>query len=264
VVLLVVVIWVVAICVAVVSIRILRAIGAKPKLLRRHSRRLLSYVVFTALTALGGVLFSSIDRLVVGVTLGVSSAAYYSIVIGIANKLLFLADVAARPLLPAASALVAIGRCDAVRRQLVRATRGAAVVSVLVAIAALVLSGPVLRAWMGADFSLHALGTLRILVVVYAIAAIAAPGFHVANGIGLAWFSGLSAIVSGAATIGLIVWLGRSWGLEGTAWANGAYCINLVIPLAALLTLKRLQLREVPEASRDPLRGATVVEHLKR
>jgi O-antigen/teichoic acid export membrane protein len=225
------VLWLVAATAVVVGLRLLRGAGAGVGLRRGYARTTLRYVLFTGISGLGTLAFSSLDRLAVGAVLGLRAATYYTISIGVASKLLSLADVLTRPLMPAASGLERGGDTAGVLHYLRRGTAAVAAVSLGLGVLLVVVSEPLLRIWLGTSFAEHALWTFRILVVVYALIALAAPGYHVANGIGYAWVCALGAVLGGAATIGLIFLLGSAFGLVGTAWANAAYCANLAIPI---------------------------------
>jgi O-antigen/teichoic acid export membrane protein len=224
--------------------------GARPRVARGYARRLLTYVLFTGVTSAGTLLFSSVDRLAVASILGLRSVAYYTVTVGVANKLLAFADVATRPLMPASSASYGRGDVLAVKRYLDKSTAVVAAASALGGIALFAVSGPLLRAWLGNAFAAEALEPFRILVVVYAVISIAAPAFHIANGIGSAWISAVGSIVGGALTIGLIVVLGRSYGLSGVAWANAAYCLNLGLPVYVSLVVRR-RLNQKQELNSD-------------
>jgi O-antigen/teichoic acid export membrane protein len=232
----------VALASAATGVRMLAPLGARPMLSVRFVRRLLPYVFFTSVSSLGSILFGSVDRIAVGAVIDLRAAAYYAVSIGIATKLLSLTDVLTRPLMPASSSLQRAGEIDLVRRQLRVATTGVTALSTALGAILFVLAEPLLRIWLGSDFAEHALSTFRVLVVVYALIAIVAPSYHVANGIGYPWICAAGAIVGGVATIALIVVFGRHWGVVGAAWANAAYLVTLVIPVYIFAALARLRL----------------------
>jgi O-antigen/teichoic acid export membrane protein len=233
------------------GIRSLRQMGATALFRRDYVRPTLSYVLFTGTSSLGTLLFSSVDRLAVGAVLGLRAVAYYTVSIGIATKLLSLADVLTRPLMPFASARFGTGEFESVRERFRRVTASVAAGSLTCGVLMLLLSGPALRLWLGPAFAHHALPTFRVLVVVYALIAVSAPGYHIANGIGAAWICAAAVLAGGAATIGLIFVLGPLLGVVGAACANAAYCITLVIPayVAFTLDVRRRESSDPPKAN---------------
>ncbi len=206
---------------------------------------------YTSVSSLGSILFGSVDRIAVGAVIDLRAAAYYAVSIGIATKLLALNDVLTRPLMPASSSLQRAGEIDTVRRQLRVATAGVAALSASLGAILLIFSEPFLRIWLGPAFAENSLSTFRVLVVVYAVIALVAPSYHVANGIGYPWICAAGGIVGGATTIALIVVLGREWGVVGAAWANAAYLVTLVIPVYIFRALASARLpRGVAPANR--------------
>ncbi len=224
------VLWAVALPIVAIGIRLLLGLGARPLLSLAYLKPTLSFMTLTGLSGLGQVLFSSVDRIAVGAVLDLKAVTYYAVSIGVANKLLLLADVATAPLTPASSAELGIGRPDIVSDYLKRATKLVAVVCWTTAAVMLLLSGPFLRLWLGPDFASHSLSVFRVLIVIYALVSTAVPAYHIAIGIGSPGICAVSAFLGGAGTIALIIILGSSTGLIGTAWANGAYFVSFAIP----------------------------------
>lgn len=244
--------WLVAIVSLVVGFRMLRPLGVHVALSRSQARLTARFVAFSSVSSAGSVLFSSLDRIVVGMVLGVSAVAYYTVVVGIATYLLSAADVLTRPLMPAVSSWASAGQWDRVRSYLVRSTVAIAALESLAAGVLLLASRPFMTLWLGADFTSHALMPFRILIIAYAGVALFAPAYHVANGSGLPWLPAIGGITGGVLSIVGIVVLGPVWGLTGVAWANCAYWTNVVILVAVLKTLRHRR------AAGAPVEGGTV------
>jgi O-antigen/teichoic acid export membrane protein len=208
---------------------LLRPLGARILFSRSQTRLIAGFIMYTSISSLGIVLFSYLDRVVVGAVLGVAAVAYYAIAVGISVNLLTLADVLTRPLMPAASSWVASGQWVRAGRYLARSTMVILVLELLASITLLLISRPFLDWWLGPEFSTAVLGPLRILLVAYAGIAVAAPSYHLANGVGLPWLPALWGVVGGFLSLVLIVALGGAWNLPGAAWANFAYWTNLLI-----------------------------------
>jgi O-antigen/teichoic acid export membrane protein len=227
-----------AVAMTLASVLLHRA-GARFGFDRAYMRRTLSFTLMTGISGIGTLLFQSVDRVVVGAVLGLRTVAYYSITVGIAGKMLALADAAARPLMPMASAAYGRGDVAVVRDQLRRWTTAAAVVAAGVTAIGVAAAGPFLHAWLGEAAESAAATPLRILIVVYALCFIAVPGYHVANGVGHPALSAAAAVLGGAGTIALIVVLGKHFGLNGAALANGAYLVTLLIPFLIARVLRK-------------------------
>jgi O-antigen/teichoic acid export membrane protein len=230
--------WLVSIVSLIVGYRMLRPLGVHFVLSRSQARLTARFVTYSSMSSAGSVLFSSLDRVVVGMVLGVSAVAYYTVIVGIATYLLSVADVLTRPLMPAVASWASTEQLGRVRRYLVRSTVLIAALECLAVGVLLLASRPFMTLWLGADFTAHALIPFRILVIVYGGVALCAPAYHVANGYGLPWLPAIGGMTGGVLSI-LCIWvLGQAWGLTGAAWANFAYWTNFVILVSLLRTLR--------------------------
>jgi O-antigen/teichoic acid export membrane protein len=223
----------------------LRTLGARVVYSRSQARLMFRFTAFTSVTALGSLLFSSADRIAVGVVLGTGAVAYYVVAVGIAANLLIVADVLTRPLMPATSSLIGAGQWHRARMYLVRSTAAIAALELTLSVVLLLVSRPVMTAWLGADVTAHALVPFRALIVAYAVIGVFAPAYHIANGAGFPWLPALGALAGGFMTVFLIIIMGQTWGLAGAAWANSGYWATALI-LAG--TLRALKQRSRPDA----------------
>ena len=145
--------------------------------------------------------------------------------------------------MPAVSVLWANGDFKRVRTYFLKSTGVLVVLNFFIAIVLIALSEPLLLLWVGSDFMTHVLVSFRFLIVIYALISIAAPAYHVANGIGVPWINTFGSLFGGVSTIGLIILLGNKSGLLGVAIANSGYLINLVLIIFVMVSLQK---RRVP------------------
>jgi O-antigen/teichoic acid export membrane protein len=244
--------WVVAVASTVLGYRTFAAAGGRPRFSRMQVGIIGRFLLFTSATALGHVLFASLDRVVVAAVVGVSAVAYYSVAIAIAVNLLSAADLVTRPLMPAMSAWASERDWSRIRRTLLRSTILIAALEFAAALVLVAASRPFLDVWLGSQFAEHALTPFRVLVVTFAVAAVGAPGFHAANGCGHAWAPAIGGTVGGAATIVLIIALAPLWNVTGAALANLAGW-SALLPLCYMMWKLRAQ-----QSPRDVFEAATV------
>jgi O-antigen/teichoic acid export membrane protein len=223
--------WLFSLGSLVIAFRMLRTLNVRFLFSSAYLRRMFSFMTFAGLDGIGRQVFSSMDRLAVGVVLGLSDVAYYTVAIGIANKFIALASALTEALMPAASVWYATGNMQRLWKYFRRSTAGLVLLNLGLGGALLVLSGPFLRFWMGEDFARPALVPFRILILVYAVMSLTAPAYQIANGIGVPWINTLGALGSGLGTILFIIILGRTVGLEGAAWANAASWSKFLVPV---------------------------------
>jgi len=197
-----------------------------------HSRRILgrmfSFTLVSGISDLGSQIFGFMDRLTVGVVLGLDAVAYYTVIVSVAAKILQFSIALTSALMPAVSSWMASGDIQRVRAYFMRATMVLLVLNFLIASVLLILSTLLLRLWMGDAFVNHALIPFRILVVVYAVISVNTPAYYVANGVGIPYLNAIAAIFGGLFTIGLIFWLSPDWGLTGAAIANLGFVTTFV------------------------------------
>lgn len=221
--------WIAGLASVGVMLYSLKGLTVRPLFSWRLTRPMLSFAAYNGAGNIGSQIFSSVDRFVVGAVLGVSVVAYYSVVIGIANKLLFVSDYAARSLMPAASAWHAAGDRASLRRYFRRGSAMMFAINGAGGLAIAILAGPFMTAWMGVDFASQSADALAILAIVYAGISFNSVAFHMANGMGKPWIGAVTQIAGGLGTIWLIGVLGPQMGLNGAAWANAAYWTTTLI-----------------------------------
>ena len=192
-------------------------------------RRMFSFALMSGISALGSQLFSFADRLAVGIVLGLDVVAYYTVIISVAAKILQLSSALTSALMPAVSSWMGSGDIRRVRAYFLRGTLSLFALNSLIAGVLLLLSGTLLRSWMGEEFANHVLTSFRVLIVIYALISLNTTGYFVAYGMGSPGINALVALLGGGLTIALIFMWGGPLGLLGAALANGGYLISLAI-----------------------------------
>ena len=119
-----------------------------------------------------------------------------------ATSLLTLAGVLTQPLMPAASAWSSSGQWERTSRYLARSTLAIAVMELTLACVLLLISRPFMYLWLGESVAVQILTPFRILILVYAVIAVCAPAYNVANGSGFPWIPAIGGLVGGLLTIG--------------------------------------------------------------
>src|SRR5207253_1814118 len=124
---------------------------------------------------LGTQMFGSLDKVAVGIVLGASAVAYYSIAVAVTSKINQIMGVFWQPLMPASSAL--LGKHDFRRlwRYYAYSTLACGVFCLLIAIVMLAGSRTLLDIWLGSSVTHEMLRSLEILIPVYAAFTVAAP-----------------------------------------------------------------------------------------
>lgn len=227
----VVILWVTALWSLLIARRSLRAFSLRLSVLHRVKdvwEKVFSFSLMSGLSGLGTRIFNYVDRLAVGAVLGLEAVAYYSIIISIASKILQLSSSLTGALMPAVSSWAASGQTPKVRAYFYRAFFVILILNLFVCIFLLVFSEPLLKLWIGEDFTKAVLLPFRILILIYSLISINTPSYFVANGLGLPHLNAISSNLGGLLTILLIFLLGPIWGLAGIAWANCGYFSTII------------------------------------
>lgn len=230
--------WVVAFISLIIAYLVLRPLQiAFPYCERKYLSKMLSFMTYSGLRGVGAQLFTSVDRIVVGIVLGLSSVTYYVVCIGIANKFVALANAFTQALVPAASSLYVSGDTRKVWRYFLSSFFILTIFNLSLGVFLILIAEPFLTWWIGPEFARKSLGLFRVLILVYSILALTAPAAQIANGIGAPWINTIGALVGGIGTVVLIIILGQSMGLIGAGWANIASWIKFIAPIYVIKKL---------------------------
>lgn len=205
---------------------------------RQSAKSIMSYMSAAGLTNIGIKLFNSVDKLVVGSVLGIEAVTYYSIAIGIANKLVNLSSALSKALMPAASEMQTKGDQKALKKYLGLSSLMMLIINFIIVSGLLVTANRFLAWWLDPDLASVIVGPFCVLILIYGISGITAPAFHIANGIGKPWINAFGTLVQGIGVILLIVVLGPRFGLLGAAWANAISWVKYGTLIYIFLSLK--------------------------
>lgn len=193
---------------------------------------------------IGGRIFSSFDKLVVGRILGFEAVSYYSIGTDIASKIANVNGSIFQSFLPAASEAVAVGNYSKLYSLFKKGMFSSILLNLFIGSVILILSKPFLQYWIGTDFMEKSLSMFRILILVYAVFSICTPAYFLANGMGMPWICTIGSLLGASSTIILIFILGELWQLKGAALANIAYNVMYIVPLYTFFVIKHRSVKQ--------------------
>ena len=235
----VVLMWLSGFLSLLIALRMLKGFNTRIVFSREYAKKIFSFMIFTGTTGIGIAMFSSLDRITVGAILGLSAVTYYTVSIGIANKLTALSSAFTQALMPAASSWQATGNNQKLKNYLWRSTVLTGLLNIVLGGGLILIAEPFMRIWMGNEFAEHVIVPFRILILVYALMSVSAPSFHIANGMGFPWINAVGTILQGVGIVGLIVLLGPRYGLTGAAWANASSWIKFISLVYIAIVLNR-------------------------
>lgn len=206
----------------------------------RLVREMLRYSLFAWFSTLGSTLFTSADRILVGMFLGSTAAGAYGVCTGVAIRLNQLAGAFTQLYVPFTSSYQAAGRIKEIQSAFKYGSRLTACLLVGAATILLVWANPILTMWISPQFSSAYVDVFQILVACYAIFSMAGPGYQMALGLGRADVTAIVGAAGSFAMVFLILVLAPPFGLTGVAFANLGYVVVLGVQfyVARLLQLK--------------------------
>ncbi len=186
------------------------------RLFERHRvRGLLGYGAWVSVTSIISPLLEMLDQVLIGAMLGPAAVAHYAVPMNVATRSLVVSSALSKTLFPRLSRL---GRADALllaeRSELLLAYMFAAVCG-----PAIILAGPALKLWVGADFAAYSIQAAQILMVGAWCAGLAFIPFTLIQGQGR---PDITARIHAAAAVPFfaVLWfLVTRFGLVGAAWA---------------------------------------------
>jgi O-antigen/teichoic acid export membrane protein len=233
-----------------VAFHVTRSFGLRFTLNRDLTRKLFQYSLFAWISSLGSILFSQADRVLVGILLGPVAAGAYSICTGVAARLHSLSGSVTQALIPFASSYRAAGKNTEIAKVFLHLLRLVGCLLAAVGIGLILWSTSILSIWISPQFSINYGKSFQILILAYAIYAMAAPGNQIAFGLGHPKMVGLATIGSGLLMLLLIWFLSSPLGLTGVGLANTSTFLMLWV---SLFTAKLIGLPNMKSAIRAAL-----------
>lgn len=200
----------------------------------RSLRSLLQAGLFTWLQALGGVIFSQLDRVVLGVAVGAAAAAPYLLCVQFAHPIAGLTGSALSFLFPHLSMrVVSATRSDLVRTLLVAFSCNVLLVTTGAGLM-LVFGDRLIRSWAGPVVANSAAMLLPLIVTGSALVGLSVTATYALLAFGDFRFVAFSGMAMRALMLVAILVLASHHGLLGLSWVRLAYggmCMLLYLAL---------------------------------
>ena len=186
-----------------------------------QARRLIGFGKWQWVQSVGVMLFSTIDRLLVGAWFGAPDLARYGICLQVAQATHLLPSAAMQVTFPWMSNRIARGQ-NVRGSHLVRMALIAGAFCLLLPLVLIPTSRLVLTLWLGATFARDNVQLLRVLVIAYGLLAFNVPAYFLLLGLGRVRFVSLTTLVAGTAVVAATVVL-APLGLTAFAAAKLGY-----------------------------------------
>lgn len=186
-------------------------------------RRIFAFGKWTWLLAIASALFGTVDRLLIGGSLGAESLARYSVCLQLAQQVQAVPAAAAQIFFPMVSRMVAEGRD--VRRVAAKAMLLLCVSSILIGAPIIAFRSDILRLWVGPDIAMGGAPVLATLVLAFMVLAINNVPHYVLLGLGRSRTVALVNIIAGLISAVCCYAALQAYGLAGAAFGRLAFAV---------------------------------------
>jgi O-antigen/teichoic acid export membrane protein len=221
--------------------RVAGKITLLPALDRKTLATIAGFGCFSWLQALSAVIFGVADRIVIGLFLGAPAVAIYALCDQAAQSIHGVVSAGFHVLFPHLSARVETEPLAEVRHTLWTAFKLNAVFAGMLGVPVIVLSRPILVAWMGSAFAQQAWPILSILAASFALFAMNVTAYYALLALGRIRLVMSVNLAAGATMLLLMVLLTPHFGTVGTACAwlvCGPVTCLLYIPMYRMFRAK--------------------------
>jgi len=212
------------------GVRLLRGIDLRPTWTRSKANCIVRYSLTNWLGMLGAALFSHADRLIIGTILGSSGLGFYATITSVTSQINTLSSMFIQPQLPIITQMFTnltanlLQLRERVRQAIAMNTFGSLGIGTVL----LAGSNPILRSLVS-GVNIEMLTAFRILIVIYSLYSLNAVGTYILIGANQTKKNSLLIICCGLATLGLIAFGARSFGITGAITGNVGYIGTLAV-----------------------------------
>ena len=192
-------------------------ISLVPSISKSAFSEVFGFGCFSWLQAVAGCVFNQADRLLIGVLLGTSSVAYYSLCVQAAQPIHGLIAAGLHFLFPHLSTRLSRAPTSDLRALVLSIFRLNVVVAVVLCVPLTLFSKVVLRLWMGAAFAQQTWLVLSIVAAGFGLLALNVTGHYALLALGQVRLVALLNLGGGAAMLVAMVLLAPRFGLAGAA-----------------------------------------------
>lgn len=222
-------------------ISLLRFTNIRPNLSIKKIMEVGKYSTTIWFTSLGGVMFTKVDRLIIGNILGVNSLGVYSAITDVAAQINIISGLAAQPLLPMLSSWFSKGNFNVNKGQqdIRRSIQLNSYISLGMGTCLLMLDYPVMNFLISKGLTKEYLLTFFVITVIYSLYSVNSVSYYMLLACKSANISMIIQLSSGILSLSLI-YIGASfYGLIGACLGNIGY---LGVFLFSLFAAKRINI----------------------
>ncbi len=219
-----------------------RGMKIRPTWDRNKGLTIAKYSLTTWLGSLGGALFSRVDRILVGASLGTTLLGVYAAITNITVQINSLSALAIQPLLPAISKQTAQGKFDklVLQRQVKQSLEINCVFALGTGAILMALAPQVVEVMIPGKYTAAYTLAFYFATVIYSFYSLNAVGYYILLGLGFARSFTAIQFISGSISLIFITIGSYNFGLLGATVGNAGY---LFVWLLTFFAMKKLTIR---------------------
>ncbi|BAY25581.1 polysaccharide biosynthesis protein [Calothrix sp. NIES-2100] len=208
----------------------------KPRLIWNPAKgfNIFRYSLMTWLASIGSVLFSQVDRLLVGYVLGAEILGVYAAITNITMQINTFSALSIQPLIPSVSSLFAQGSQNALS-QLRKYIQQALVINVVTSfslgVILITIAPLVLKLMLPSNLNNEYTLVFQISSLIYLLYSVNAVGYYVLFALNLVLFNMAIVITSGIFSLILVFILSIKYGLLGAIIGNSGYLLTIILSI---------------------------------
>lgn len=209
----------------------------------QHSifREIVQYSVYSFIIAIAGRVIYLTDSIVIGSVINIGAVTFYAIPASLMDYLGKIVGAMTNALIPVISSQEAVGEHEKNATLYVTMTKYLLLLMLPIIFVLFTVGSDFITLWMGAEYGARSTWVLRILLVGYSLTHCQWIAYGILLGISKHKFLAYMMIAEAAANLGISIWLGKIWGIEGVAFGTTAPLLlaNLfIIPCYVCRVLK--------------------------
>lgn len=194
-------------------------------------KKLISFGAFSLLVMISSTILFQLDRLLIGTFAGAAQVAFYAVPASIAFRIHTIIANIMGVVFPLCSELHTTGQKMKLRELYLKASKYSFVIAISIATPMVVLSGKVMKYWMGDEYGHKSGMVLMLLASSSFFASLSVIPSYLLDGIGKPRVNAFFAVLSAIMNIILCLLLIPRYGITGAALANLANFILVVLYL---------------------------------
>jgi O-antigen/teichoic acid export membrane protein len=206
----------------------------------QRGREIFRYSMMSWMTAMGGVLFSQLDKVIVGAALGASELGIYAAITNVTNQINVLSALPVQPMMPALSAMAAKDDFDPafVEERVKQAYTVNSLFALGIGSILLTVAPFLLKLLLGTEPTPTVLLSFRVAVLAYSLYSVNAVGFYLCLGLNAARTC-MTIQVAGSFFALALIWLGTNrLGLFGAMLGNLGFVVTWLMNVYGCRLLK--------------------------